>query len=195
MLQSTCFARAKLALAVAAFAGIVNASIVEERQNPGFITTLPTVGPTFPLTRSPVAPITTTAAATNLPLPITTTANPPLQTTPLPSSALPPTNSATPILTVNELQGPFFGGVPDKTVDIPLTSTFLILFLLGGIINATIYRSKLGLCKRTVKDPISGLVGLFCLARVLSCLLRNIWAVSLTSNGAIFLALVSENAG
>lgn len=178
---------------MAVFAAMAKAGIVEERQNPSFITTLPTAGQTAPATRS-TAVITTATSATTSPALLTTTSSLSIQTTSAPKPTISPT-SPLPAVAVDVFQGPYFGGVPARSPDIALTSVFLVSFLLGAIINAIIYRSKFGLSRRTKRDEISGLAGLFCLARVLSCVLRDIWAVYITSTGAIFLALVSENAG
>lgn len=192
MIQFISFPRSRMLCALAGFAVIVDAGIMEKRQNPSFITTLPTVALTVPASRSTVA-ITTTAIVTPTPAPGQTTSNLTFQPSATPSPV--PPASPPPVAAVSPLQGPYFGGVPEKVPDIPWTTVFLILFSLGAIINAFIYRSKSGISRWTRKDMISVLAGLFCLTRVLSCALRDIWAVSTTSIGVIFLALVSENAG
>lgn len=179
----------------------VDASHLHQRQNPGFITTLPTLG------SGSVIVVTTTVSATRsatqLPPQITTTSNSP--TRPSPSStglSLPPsptseasTAIATTTAIVNAVQGPYFGGVPGHNVDFPVTSVFLIAFLLGAIINAIFYRRNLNRLKRAPKDVVSGLIMIFCLSRVISCILRNVWSAAGTTSVAIFLALVSENIG
>lgn len=203
MRQPTGPLRLRVVFAALGVIAVVNAGNMEERQNPGFITTLPTaatntiasITATAISTSRSSSSFTTTDIMTSRPSPFTTTSAPSLQTT-LSSAPIPiPLTTSTPAVTISALQGPFFGGVPEKNLDIPLTSVFLILFSLGAIGNAIFYRSKLDPSRRTAKDTISALAGIFCFARVLSCILRNVWAVATTSNGAVFLALVSENAG
>lgn len=190
MIPPTCFIRRHVLLVLAvALATIVNASHLHQRQNPGFITNLPTLSP------SSVVVITTTVSPTNFATPqptqVTGSLNAPVRPTPPPPL---PTSAETTTL-VNAVQGPYFGGIPGPSIDIPVTSVFLILFLLGGLTNAFFYRRNLNRSKRAPKDVVSGLVMLFCLSRVVSCTLRNVWAVTSTTTVAIFLALVSDNAG
>lgn len=197
----------RVALLVTAVAYAAKASDLTERQNPSFVSVLPTKA-----TESPVVIVTTTATATPVlqtttiaaaPRPPQTTLSTNTQPPPLrPSDGVPsssPTaanDNAGPSTTVDSaLVGPYFGGVPSNNPDIPIISVFLNLFLLGAIVNAVFYRLNARASKRSPRDMISGLMVVFCLARMIACALRLAWIAASTSPAVIFLAMVSDNAG
>lgn len=65
------------------------------------------------------------------------------------------------------------GGVPTTHVDVPVTAVFLVLFILGAIGHMTLFRMNL---KRGHKFIMSGMMFGFCMARIVTCTMRIVWA-------------------
>ncbi|KAG8531290.1 uncharacterized protein KY384_002918 [Bacidia gigantensis] len=84
------------------------------------------------------------------------------------------------------------GGVPNKSLDIPLCSVFMVLFLVGGAGHMT--RLQLNL-RRGHKFPLSGAMFGFSMARVVACIMRIIWAVYPTNVGISIAAVLFVNLG
>ncbi|KAH8800896.1 hypothetical protein F5884DRAFT_685378 [Xylogone sp. PMI_703] len=97
-----------------------------------------------------------------------------------------------------DTSGPFIpytaipGGVPTPTLDVPITACFLVLFILGAIIHFTLHHFN---TKRKHKFHLSGLVFDFCIARILTCVMRVVWAFYLNNNSIILATLIFNNAG
>lgn len=194
----------RVALLVTAVAFVVKASDLTERQNPSFVSVLPTKA-----TDSPIIIVTTTATATPnvrtttiapAPQPTTTIATQPPQqssdgnTGPL-AIPSPTASSAARPTAAEAFVGPYFGGAPLSNPDIPIISIFLNLFLLGAIVNAVFFRLNARSSKRSPKDLVSGLIVFFCLVRVAACALRLVWIAASASTAIIWLATISDNAG
>lgn len=199
--------------AVIALFGSVEASEEKfvERQNPSFITRLPTSA------SSPVVVVvTTTSVSTVVPPPqVPTTSQAPLQTltptaNPSPttflksSSTLLTTAAPSPTVNASEAanQDPFstvgdtfFGRVPTVDPDAPIISIFLVIFLLFAIAHWLYYRASGRRSKWAPKAYLSRLVAMFCLARVATCTLRLIWIAFPRSAVVISVADITDNAG
>ncbi|KAI9794354.1 MAG: hypothetical protein M1816_005423 [Peltula sp. TS41687] len=65
------------------------------------------------------------------------------------------------------------GGLPNILTDIPITTIFLFLFLLGAITHMTIFQLNK---RRGHKFLLSGMLFGFCMARQATCALRIAWA-------------------
>ncbi|KAK2016413.1 hypothetical protein LZ32DRAFT_525083 [Colletotrichum eremochloae] len=87
--------------------------------------------------------------------------------------------------------GAFLGGVPNKSLDLPLTLVFLILFLTGAYVHLNIYRAN---SKRGHKFLISDLMVDFCMLRSVTCIFRITWS-GVTTRGVVLMALITENGG
>ncbi|KAH6718076.1 hypothetical protein BKA61DRAFT_297243 [Leptodontidium sp. MPI-SDFR-AT-0119] len=82
------------------------------------------------------------------------------------------------------------GGVPTKTLDVPITSVFLFLFVLGAAAHMTILQVNM---KRGHKFIISALLFGFCMARITACTMRLVFNsyprnVSIMIAAQVFLA-------
>lgn len=66
------------------------------------------------------------------------------------------------------------GGVPSVGVDVPVTAVFMVFFLVGAITHMTILQLNL---RKKHKFILSGLMFGFCMARLMTCVLRIAWAV------------------
>lgn len=80
------------------------------------------------------------------------------------------------------------GGIPTVGVDIPITSVFLFLYILGAIAHMYRFRTNR---TRGHNFLISGFVFGFCMARIVTCIIRIAWAtrprnVSIGIAGVIF---------
>lgn len=218
---------AVLVAVIALFGTVVEASeeeLIIERQNPSFITQLPTTASsplivTTPLPSSTIAPppaVPTTSQASSSPLRTTTvtaTTTTPAATrssitifsTIIESSSSPlatssptfaenlPQTSQDPSSTVGDA---FFGRVPTAIPDAPIVGFFLVIFLLFAIAHLLYYRASI--TRRSKWAPrayLSRLIALFCLARVVACVLRLVWIGVNTSAVLVFMAVVAENAG
>jgi hypothetical protein len=69
-------------------------------------------------------------------------------------------------------QGPFLGGSPSSSVDLPLTVMFLLLFITGAYTHISIYRAN---SRRGHKFLLSDLMFNFCTVRTVTCILRILW--------------------
>ncbi|KAK2029745.1 hypothetical protein LX32DRAFT_587985 [Colletotrichum zoysiae] len=87
--------------------------------------------------------------------------------------------------------GAFAGGVPNKSLDLPLTAVFMILFMIGAYVHLTIYRAN---AKRGHKFLISDLMAEFCMLRTVTCIFRITWSIA-AKRGVILVALITENGG
>ncbi|KAF2263354.1 hypothetical protein CC78DRAFT_284728 [Lojkania enalia] len=70
------------------------------------------------------------------------------------------------------------GGIPKKSVDLPILSVFLALFIIGAVVHMIIFQINR---KRDHKFLFSLAIFVFCMARIATCVLR-IAATSLPSN-------------
>lgn len=196
-----------------------------ERQNPAFITALPTVAATTLATSS------TTPLSILPPSPSPNAPNPPQQPAPIftpspssvaisSSSLLPPAvlpssieiSSTTPLATsfrptttrptqaaasaVEAVEDHYFGGIPKPSPDAVVTGIFMVLFIIGALVYGWMYWKN---AKRPSRgsngDRLSALMICFCLAEALVCVFRIAWASTDMQAVVIFLALVSESIG
>lgn len=185
---------------------------IVERQNPDFITLLPTVAPDFSGTDT-TASVSTVVSPTTLPttsqlsLQTTTptapkvTPNPtfPLTsvssalTTPLPSSVA---DTSEPDAQQTKVVGDtFFGRVPTANPDAAVISMFLLVFILFGIMYWFAYWTGTRTSKQNPQVALPKSLALFCLARVATCILRLIRISMNSSAELILVAIVTENAG
>ncbi|KAK4941779.1 hypothetical protein LTR10_018383 [Elasticomyces elasticus] len=65
------------------------------------------------------------------------------------------------------------GGQPTVGVDVPITSVFLFLFLCGAVGNMTIFQLNR---RRGHKFLFSGMLFGFCMARIVTMIMRIVWA-------------------
>lgn len=70
------------------------------------------------------------------------------------------------------------GGIPTVSLDVPITSVFLALFALGAISHMTIFQINR---KSGHKFIMSGAMFGFCMARIIACSLRIVWAAKPTN--------------
>lgn len=187
------FRRAVFLLAVVV-AHLADASQLDKKQNPGFITVLPTsVSTSIVVITTPVPAIP--SVQPSLPTPVPTI---PLVIPSTPSSI--PSASPSPIAeqsasVVGAVQGPYSGGIPSSSPDVALAIVFVNLFFLGTVIHAMEFRQNCRRSKTGWRDTLSGLIACFCLARVATCVLRLVWLGLDSSVPVIFLEQVFDNAG
>lgn len=84
------------------------------------------------------------------------------------------------------------GGLPTKDVDIPISSVFLVLFLLGAVGHMTIFITNL---RRKHKFILSGLIFGFCMTRITAQIMRIVWACHPRSINVAIAASVFTAAG
>ncbi|KAL8737178.1 MAG: hypothetical protein Q9181_001935 [Wetmoreana brouardii] len=65
------------------------------------------------------------------------------------------------------------GGVPTIHTDTPITAVFLFLFICGAVTNMTIYQMNR---RRGHKFILSAMMFGFCMARIITCVMRIVWA-------------------
>ncbi|KJZ72325.1 hypothetical protein HIM_08251 [Hirsutella minnesotensis 3608] len=92
---------------------------------------------------------------------------------------------------LDPVNGPFLGGVPTTTIDVPITALFLLVFTVGALAHLTIYQRN---AKRGQKYLLTSLVFYFCATRIITCTSRIIWAFA-SSRAAIASTLVAEIVG
>jgi len=76
------------------------------------------------------------------------------------------------------------GGVPKKSVDVPITAVFLLLFVVGAATHMTILRLNL---KRGHKFLFNGVLFGFCMSRIVTCIMR-ISSICLPTNVSLAIA-------
>lgn len=84
------------------------------------------------------------------------------------------------------------GGSPTKTLDDPITSIFLVLFVIGAVVHMTILQVNL---KRGHKFAMSGMLFGFCMARITTCTMRLVWSTHLRNISVAIAAQVFVSAG
>lgn len=84
------------------------------------------------------------------------------------------------------------GGYPTKNVDIPISSVFLALFLLGAISHMTLFQLNR---RKSHKFVPSAVTFGFCMSRIAATSVRIAWAVHPTSSGLSIAAQILVNAG
>ncbi|KAK0794859.1 hypothetical protein LTS16_021767 [Friedmanniomyces endolithicus] len=84
------------------------------------------------------------------------------------------------------------GGTPTKTLDVPVTAVFLLLYVCLAATNATIFRLNR---RKHHKFIISALLGGFCNVRTITCSLRIAWAFNLNNVSLIIAAEILLLAG
>ena len=70
------------------------------------------------------------------------------------------------------------GGLPTVGVDVPLCAVFLVLYIIGAVSHMTILQVNL---RRGHKFVISGLLFGFCMSRLVTMILRIVWATRPTN--------------
>lgn len=93
--------------------------------------------------------------------------------------------------TMDMAKGPFLGGDPNTTIDLPITLVFLVLFPLGAITHLSIYRANL---KRGHKFLFSSTVFEFCMVRTATCIMRIVW-IFVKAPAVILVALIFQFGG
>lgn len=200
----------------------VGAAQLEERQNPAFITALPTVAATTLSTSSTTpslflepspspgppqqpGPVFTPSPST-IDVPSSPALIPPavLPSSTRISSTSPPVTSFRPTTTrltqaatsaVEFIEDHYFGCIPKSSPDAPVTGIFLVLFILGALNYGWMYWKNANRPARGSNgDRLSALMICFCLSEALVCVFRLAWS-STDTPVIIFLALVSESIG
>ena len=65
------------------------------------------------------------------------------------------------------------GGLPTLHTDVPITAVFLVLFIIGAVSHMTILQVNQ---RRGHKFLLSGMTFGFCMARIVTCVMRIVWA-------------------
>ena len=84
------------------------------------------------------------------------------------------------------------GGVPTVGVDVPICAVFLALFIVGAASHMTIFQLNL---RKGHKFIISALLFGFCMARIVTCIMRIVWATRATDVRVAIAAMVFVSAG
>lgn len=84
------------------------------------------------------------------------------------------------------------GLIPTKSLDDPITSVFLVLFVLGAAAHMTILQVNL---RRGKKFIMSGLLFGFCMARITTCTMRLVWTSYITDVSVAIAAQIFVAAG
>ncbi|PQE03887.1 family c-likeg- -coupled receptor protein [Rutstroemia sp. NJR-2017a BBW] len=84
------------------------------------------------------------------------------------------------------------GGLPTPQTDLPICAVFIPIFLLGSLLNATLFFRNL---RRKHKFIPSWLLNVFCLIRITTCSTRIAWAKDPTNQSLAVAAQVFNNAG
>ncbi|PQE10329.1 family c-likeg- -coupled receptor protein [Rutstroemia sp. NJR-2017a WRK4] len=84
------------------------------------------------------------------------------------------------------------GGLPTPQTDVPICAVFIPIFLLGSLLNATLFFRNL---RRKHKFIPSWLLNVFCLIRIVTCSTRIAWAKDPTNASLAVAAQVFNNAG
>lgn len=213
---------ASLVIILTSVVVVLGAEQLAERQNPAFITALPTVAATTLSTASTPPPplLTPNTSLDSQPAPIFTpspsTTDVPFSSAPLSPAILPtspailstsppaiissrptatrPTQAAASAVEVKEDH--YFGGTPGPNPDVPVTAIFLVTFVTGALVYGWIHWKNV---KRPTRggngDRLSALMICFCLAEALICVFRIVWASTDMRPAIVFFALVSESIG
>lgn len=67
------------------------------------------------------------------------------------------------------------GGLPTISLDVPICVVYLVLFLIGAVSHMTIFRRNVA---RGHKFIISGMMFGFCMSRIVTMIMRIVWAVN-----------------
>ncbi|KAK3674614.1 hypothetical protein LTR78_005336 [Recurvomyces mirabilis] len=84
------------------------------------------------------------------------------------------------------------GGVPNKTLDVPVTAAFLSIYVCLAATNMIIFRLNR---RRNHKFIMSGLLAGFCNVRTITCSLRIAWAFNLDNVNLVIAAEILFDAG
>ncbi|MDI1491577.1 MAG: hypothetical protein OHK93_002786 [Ramalina farinacea] len=84
------------------------------------------------------------------------------------------------------------GGLPTKTVDIPICAVFLLLFLCGAVSHMFIFQTNR---RRGHKFIMSGMLFGFCMARIVTQIMRITWACHPTNVSVAIASQVFVAAG
>ena len=84
------------------------------------------------------------------------------------------------------------GGVPTIGVDVPICAVFLALYLGGAVSHMTILQLNL---RKGHKFIMSGLLFGFCMARLVTCIMRIVWATRPTNIRVAIAAMIFVSAG
>ena len=85
------------------------------------------------------------------------------------------------------------GGLPNKSLDVPVTSVFLVLFIIGAVAHMAIL--QINLRKHHKKFYFSGMLFGFCMARITAMTMRLVWATHLEDISVAIAAQVVVAAG
>lgn len=84
------------------------------------------------------------------------------------------------------------GGIPNIGTDVPVTSVFLAIFIVGAITHMTIFQLNK---KKGHKFILSGLMFGFCMARITTCVMRIAWATRPNNIRLAIAAMIFVSAG
>jgi hypothetical protein len=84
------------------------------------------------------------------------------------------------------------GGLPNTSVDAPITSVFLVLYLIGAVMHMTILQLNQ---RKGHKFLASGAIFGFCMARIVTCTMRLVWSTHQTNVSVAIAANIFVNAG
>ena len=144
--------------------------------------------------QAPILSITSSSPAPSL---STTTSSTPVSTF-IPVFTNPPRPPLSPEQQFHDSHAPYLshtailGGTPSKWIDIPITTVFLVLFIAGAASNMAIFRRNKA--KGHLFMP-SFFLYVFCMARVVSCVMRIAWACHPQSAQLSIAAFIFVSAG
>ena len=84
------------------------------------------------------------------------------------------------------------GGVPTVGIDVPVSAVFLFLFILGAVSHMTILQVNM---RRGHKFLISGMMFGFCMSRIVTMIMRIVWATRPTNTRIAIAASIFVYAG
>ena len=84
------------------------------------------------------------------------------------------------------------GGIPTVGVDVPICAVFLALYLGGAASHMTILQLNI---RKGHKFIMSGLLFGFCMARIVTCIMRIVWATRPTNVRVAIAAMIFVSAG
>jgi hypothetical protein len=84
------------------------------------------------------------------------------------------------------------GGLPTRSLDVPITSIFLVLFILGAAAHMTTLQVNR---KKGKKFLLNGMLFGFCMARTTACTMRLVWSTHQTNIAVGIAAQIFVSAG
>lgn len=84
------------------------------------------------------------------------------------------------------------GGIPDIHTDVPISAVFLFLFMCGAAIHMTLFQTN---NKKGHKFVLSGMTFGFCMSRIITMVMRIVWATHQKNVRVAIASQIFNNAG